>query len=93
MAARPEASGRDLTRSNNKGQVRMVQKIKIAGIAILALLVLIVVLQNTESVETKVLFLSVTMPRAALLFGALVAGFILGVFSGGKLLRLQGRAA
>ena len=64
----------------------MIQKLKIAGIAVLALLVLIVVLQNTESVETKFLFFSITMPRAALLFGALVVGFIIGVFTAGKVL-------
>ena len=64
----------------------MMQKLKIAAIALLALLVLIVVLQNTESVETKILFFSVTMPRAALLFGALVVGFIIGVFTAGKVL-------
>jgi uncharacterized integral membrane protein len=64
----------------------MMQKVRIAAIALLALLVLIVVLQNTESVETKILFLTITMPRAALLFGALVVGFIIGVFTGGKVL-------
>ncbi len=64
----------------------MMQKLKIAGIALLALFVLIVVLQNTESVETKILFFSITMPRAALLFGALVVGFIIGVFTAGKIL-------
>ena len=64
----------------------MMQKVKIAAIALLALLVLIVVLQNTESVETKILFFSVTMPRAALLFGALVVGFITGLFTAGKVL-------
>lgn len=63
-----------------------IQKIKIAAIALLALIVLIIVLQNTQSVETKILFLSITMPRAALLFGALVVGFIIGVFTAGKLL-------
>jgi uncharacterized integral membrane protein len=63
----------------------MWQKIKIAGVALLALLVLIVVLQNTEAVETRVLFVTVTMPRAALLFGALVVGFIIGIFTAGKI--------
>jgi uncharacterized integral membrane protein len=70
----------------------MMQKLKIAAIALLALFVLIVVLQNTESVETKILFFSITMPRAALLFGALVVGFIVGVFTASKVLaRVQGK--
>jgi len=64
----------------------MIQKLKIAAIALLALLVLIVVLQNTEAVETNILFLSITMPRAALLFGALVVGFIIGVFTASRVL-------
>lgn len=62
----------------------MAQKLKIVGIAILALLVLIIVLQNTESVETKLLFISIWMPRAALLFGVAVIGFIAGLFTAGK---------
>ena len=64
-------------------------KLKIIVIAVIALLTLIVVLQNTEAVETKILFLSVTMPRAALLFGTLLLGFLLGVLAAG---RLVGRA-
>ena len=51
---------------------RWLKTTKILVIAGLAILVLIVVLQNTESVETKLLFMSLTMPRAALLFGTLV---------------------
>jgi uncharacterized integral membrane protein len=49
--------------------------------AIVALLVLIVVLQNTESVQTDVLFISISMPRAVLLFGTLVIGFLLGLLA------------
>ena len=63
----------------------MWQRIKVTGVAILALFVLIVVLQNTEIVDTRVLFVTVSMPRAALLFGALVVGFIIGIFAAGKL--------
>ena len=52
---------------------------KILTIVTLAIVILIVVLQNTEAVETKVLFMSITMPRAALLFGTLIAGFVIGL--------------
>jgi len=52
-------------------------KLIIAGI--LAVLVLIVILQNTDAVETKVLFVTVAMPRALLLIGTTLTGFILGV--------------
>ena len=71
----------------------MMQNIRIAGVALLALVVLIIVLQNTESVETKILFFSITMPRAALLLGALVVGFVIGVFTAGRVLaRIQEKA-
>ena len=62
----------------------MWQKVKIAGVAILALVVLIVVLQNTEAVEMHLLFVSFTIPQAAQLFGALVIGFIIGIFTAGR---------
>jgi uncharacterized integral membrane protein len=64
----------------------MWQKVQIVVGAVLALLIVIIVLQNTEQVETKLLFISVTMPRAALLFGTLVIGFALGALTGGRLL-------
>ena len=57
-------------------------KLKIILVAVVGLLTLIVVLQNTDAVETKLLFVSVTMPRAALLFGAFLIGFLLGVLCG-----------
>ena len=37
------------------------QRLKLAGAAVVALLVLIVVLQNTESVQTDILFWSISM--------------------------------
>ncbi len=62
-----------------------VNKLKIVGIAVVVLLVVIIVLQNTQAVETKLLFLSVTMPNAALLFGTLVIGFAIGVLTAGHI--------
>lgn len=50
-------------------------------IIIISLLVLIVVLQNAKSVETKFLFVTVSMPRALLLFVTFLFGFIVGVVS------------
>ena len=63
----------------------MFAKIKIVLGSVLGILVLIIVLQNTEAVETKLLFMSVTMPRAAFLFGTLLVGFALGVLMAGRL--------
>jgi uncharacterized integral membrane protein len=62
-----------------------VNKLKILAIAVVALLVMIVVLQNTQVVETKLLFLKVTMPNAALLFGTLIIGFAIGVLAAGHI--------
>ena len=61
-------------------------RIKIIVIAIVALLTLIVVLQNTKSVETKILFITIEMPRAALLFVTALVGFVLGFLVAGKVL-------
>ena len=43
------------------------KKFKTITIAVVIVLVLIVILQNTQSVETKILFVKVIMPRAFLL--------------------------
>jgi uncharacterized integral membrane protein len=56
-------------------------KLKLGAALILVLLVLVVVLQNTEPMATRFLFITFTMPRAALLaitflFGA-AAGILL----------------
>ncbi len=62
----------------------LVRKIKIAGIAVAAILLLVIVLQNTEAVETKLLFITVSVPRAALLFGTTVVGYVLGIFTAAR---------
>ena len=62
-----------------------IDKVKIVGIAIIVLMVVIVVLQNTQAVETKLLFFTVTMPNAALLFGTLIIGFAIGVLTAGHI--------
>lgn len=54
-------------------------RFKMISIAILTLLGIIIILQNTEQVETRLLFLSITMPRAILLMGTTLIGFALGI--------------
>lgn len=56
-------------------------KIKIAAVVILLIVVAIIAFQNRESVDTRLLFVTVTMPRAALLFVTLVIGFACGVLA------------
>ena len=55
------------------------ERFKMISIGILALLGVIIILQNTAPVETKLLFLTITMPRAILLMGTTLIGFALGV--------------
>jgi len=43
------------------------------------LLILIVILQNTQAVETRLLFMKITMPRALLLFVTLLVSFVIGI--------------
>jgi uncharacterized integral membrane protein len=54
-------------------------RFKMICTALLALLGVIIILQNTALVETKLLFLTITMPRAILLMGTTLIGFALGV--------------
>lgn len=54
-------------------------RFKVISTAVLAILGVIIILQNTEPVETKLLFLTITMPRAILLMGTTLIGFALGV--------------
>jgi uncharacterized integral membrane protein len=55
------------------------ERFKLISIAVLTLLGVIIVLQNTEPVETRLLFLTITMPRAVLLMGTTLIGFALGI--------------
>ena len=64
---------------------RAMNKSKVVAIAGIALIVVIVVLQNTQAVETKLLFLTVTLPNAALLIGTLIVGFAIGVLTAGHI--------
>ena len=56
-------------------------QLKVAAAVILSVLIVIVVLQNTETVQTNLLFITIGMPRAVLLFVALVVGFVLGMIA------------
>jgi len=57
------------------------RKIQLGVIALGAIAILIVIFQNTAPVETTILFITITMPRALLLFVTLVIGFALGVLT------------
>jgi uncharacterized integral membrane protein len=55
------------------------QKFKLIAALILALLVAIMVVQNWEPVVTHILFATIVMPQALLLFISAGLGFALGV--------------
>ena len=55
------------------------KRFKLISTAVLILLGIIIILQNTEQVETRLLFVSITMPRAILLMGTTMIGFALGI--------------
>lgn len=61
----------------------MWQKIKyIVGI-LLVLFVVVVTFQNTEQVEAKLLWTTISLPMAFLLFGTLAIGIVLGILTTG----------
>ncbi|MEX2317605.1 MAG: LapA family protein [Pirellulales bacterium] len=62
-----------------------INKLKLVLLAVVALVVVVVVLQNTQDVETRLLFITLTLPNAALLFGTLIIGFAIGVFTAGHI--------
>lgn len=60
-------------------------KLKVVAIAVITVVAVVMVLQNTQIVETKLLFLTLTLPNAALLFGTLIMGFAIGVLTAGHI--------
>ena len=54
-------------------------RIKLGIALLLCLGMLVVIFQNTEAVETKLLFMSVTMPRALLISVAFLVGAMSGL--------------
>lgn len=57
-------------------------KAKIAALVVLLLLIGVVVFQNTEQVETRILFAKIVMPRAVLLAVTALLGFLFGILVG-----------
>ena len=56
-------------------------RFKLLVAVLAALLLVVVILQNTEPVATRILFMTVTMPRAPLLGLAALIGFTLGLMT------------
>jgi len=54
-------------------------KLKIVGVIVLAIVIIVLVLQNTETVRTKIFFVTIEMPRAVLLFVTWLVGVAVGL--------------
>ena len=54
-------------------------KLKLIVLLVLSVLAIVLILQNTQAVETRLLFVTITMPRAALLVLTLMLGFTCGI--------------
>ncbi|MHC4706410.1 MAG: LapA family protein [Planctomycetota bacterium] len=67
-------------------------KFKLIVAGVILLLVVIVLLQNTEAVETKLLFLTITMPRVLLLLVTFILGFVGGLIAASHVLTEAGKS-
>ena len=56
-----------------------IPRLIIAAIVVLAIVVLII--QNTEAVETRIFFITITLPRAILLGTTLALGWVVGLIT------------
>ncbi len=56
-------------------------KTKLITAAVIAVLGIIIIVQNTDPVQTHILFFTVTMPRFILLLITALLGFTVGVLS------------
>jgi len=63
------------------------KKVKVIVVLVILLLVVIVLLQNTEAVETRLLFMTITMPRVLLLAVTFILGFVGGLIAASYILR------
>jgi uncharacterized integral membrane protein len=57
----------------------IVPKLKLVGLLVLAALGIVLIFQNTQAVVTRLLFVTLSMPLAALLALTLLIGFAGGV--------------
>lgn len=62
----------------------MMPKIRVIALLTLLLLTIVLILQNTHAVDTRLLFVTVSMPLAALLALTLLIGFAGGVLAAMK---------
>ena len=69
-----------------------IQILKLLVVAIVAIARIVVIAQTPTAVDTRLLFVTVTMPRALLLLLTLATGFVLGLFFSAAILRRKKEA-
>ena len=55
------------------------RKVKLIAIVVVSILAVVILLQNTESVQTRILFTTVQMSHALLMMLMFALGFIVGI--------------
>lgn len=55
------------------------KRLKLWVLAILAILVVVIAFQNTETIETRILFVTVKTPQAVLLLATVLVGLVFGL--------------
>jgi uncharacterized integral membrane protein len=76
-----------MTEREGLRKMTKVTKVKVVVILIVSLLSLIVFIQNRQAVDTKLLFVTTTMPLALLLILTFIMGSILGLIIASYVLR------
>ena len=82
----PPTARRDLKAKTYKG-LAVLTWLKIAAVVVAVVLLAIVFMQNTATVQTNILFMSVEMPRIVLLLITLAVGFVAGTLFAGWMKR------
>lgn len=67
----------------------MMSRARTIAVVVVTVLLIVIILQNTHSVETKLLFATIAMPGALLLFVTLLVGFLVGFVAAGRMVRRQ----
>jgi uncharacterized integral membrane protein len=61
------------------------KNLKVIAAVVVGILIVVVTLQNTQEVDTRLLFVTISMPRAVLLIVTLIIGFVIGLLVSGRL--------
>ncbi len=64
------------------------KRVKLIVALVLAVLLIIIIFQNTETVETRILFFKIGMPRFLLLLVAMLIGFAIGLVAAERIGRI-----